>query len=206
MNSSHSELKLRKQSARREVPAVSRFSNNWSHDWPCLTDVSGVCRRAMRSANYKKGPTRNCCNLQLPQAFAGDKQLLPPMAHVPLLQRFLLQIFWWAITCVVQFFNLFVCVKRAIAVQKVLLVMPMEITLKSPKESIKQVQCYQVMFKPIHKLPLIVEEWKVCCEKSFYTVENINTTCWGWNSPTNIDFPLSWCTNGRQSLCKLWIF
>lgn len=32
---------------------------------------------------------------------------------------------------------------------------------------------------------LTVEKWKVCCEKPFYPVENINTTCWGWHSPRN---------------------
>lgn len=82
-------------------------------------------------------------------------------------------------------FYLCIRVETAIAVQKVLLVMPIEITLNSPKQNIKQEQCYQVMFKPIHKPSLIVEKWKVCCEKPFYAVENTNTTCWGWNSPRN---------------------
>ena len=31
----------------------------------------------------------------------------------------------------------------------------------------------------------MVEKWKVCCEKPFCSVENINTTCWGWHSPRN---------------------
>lgn len=125
----------------------------------------------------------------MPQAFPGDKAASVTHGQHDLCSTFWLQIFSWAVTCVVQqwefFIYAFICVKTAIAVQKVLLVMPIEITLNSPKQNIKQEQCYQVMFKPIHKPSLIVEKWKVCCEKPFYAVENTNTTCWGWNSPRN---------------------
>lgn len=31
----------------------------------------------------------------------------------------------------------------------------------------------------------MAEKWKVCWEKPFYSIENINTICWGWHSPRN---------------------
>lgn len=83
----------------------------------------------MRSENYKKGPQETALAYKCLRLLLRTKQLLSPMARVTLLQHFLVAIFF--------FIYAFICVKTAVAVQKVLLVMPMKITLKSPKENIK---------------------------------------------------------------------
>lgn len=114
----------------------------------------------MRSENYKKGPPETAAACKWLRLLLGTKQLLSPTAGVALLWHFLLANFLMGChLCDAGFFiYASVCVKTAIAVQKVLLVMPIEMILDSPKETIKQEQYYQVIFKPIHKPSLIVEK------------------------------------------------